>query len=308
MSKSIEVEAATSAISGAGEREAASWTDFSYFRWNGTDKPKSKLGKVGLEQFLAENQLPHLKVLRVFERASDISFENLPDCFVLKPASLWSGVGVMLLHKICRHSAFFDAKSNQIVTREKVKEIAKAIEKKNKKELQFIVEERAIDEDANFSIPFDYKVFTFHGKTKFVFQVDRNHPTPKIAFFDGNFKPILDDRVLIPEDRRIQSQGTHRIPKCADQMLSLAREITIKLKAAFISVDCYATDKGATFGELTHTPGGPWYGTMYRFSDAFDRELGTEWAQACRRLNLPIRKISVPYEIKANDRVSRIVY
>lgn len=291
-----------------GERNAATWTDFSYFRWKRIDNPSSKLDKVKLEQFLSRNQLPHLKVLRVFENARAIELSQLPDCFVLKPASLWSGVGVMLLHKICGHSSYFDAKSRQIISVERIKEIAQEIENTNKKELRFIAEERAFDEDPNISIPLDYKVFTFHGVTKFVLQVDRNHPKPKIAFFDGDFNPILDDRVFIPEARRTLTEGTHRIPQSADQILAIARDITLKLKAAFISVDCYATQRGAMFGELTHTPGGPWYGNMYRFSDEFDQELGSEWGKACLRLNLPIRKISTPYEIRFPHALARTIY
>lgn len=289
-------------------RTPQSWTDFSSLRWAGIDKPASRIGKVKLEQFLSENNMPHLKVLKVFTAAKEIDFSDLPDCFVLKPTSLWSGQGVMLLHRICKHRSFYDSKSGKVLTEKDILAAARRLEKEKGKEIPFMIEERAIDENINIDVPLDYKVFTFHGVPKFVLQVDRNHPVAQMAFFDGEFNPITDDRVVIPESKRASTAGIHRVPKCAQEILDLAKEITLKLKAPFISVDCYATDKGAMFGELTHTPGGPWYATMYHFSDAFDRELGQAWQEACTRLNMTVPTISVPYEIKSYGKLIRTVY
>jgi hypothetical protein len=297
-----------SAINSFTYRAPKTWTDFSYLRWIGNDNPASRIGKIKLEQFLAKNSMPHLKVIKKFNSASDIKFSSLPDCFVLKPTSLWSGKGVMLLHRIYNHRSFFDSKSGKVFTEKEILESAHRIEKELNGKVSFMAEERAIDEDEDINVPLDYKVFTFHGVTKFIFQVNRNHTPPRIAFFDGNFNPILDDRVSIPEGKKAETTGVHRIPACADDILALAKQITLKLNAPFISVDCYATKKGAMLGELTHTPGGPWYRRMYHFSDQFDLELGKAWEDACARLNISIPRIKVPYEIKSNGKVIRTVY
>lgn len=289
-------------------RAATSWTDFSYLRWSGVDKPTSRLGKIKVEKFLQENNFPHLKVLKVFNSARDINLDNTPDCFVLKPSSLWSGKGVMLLHKIANIKEYYDSKSGKVVSASRIKELGLQLENEIGKKISFIIEERALDEDSNVNIPFDYKVFTFYGVPKFILQVDRNHPTPKMAFFDGEFNPITDDRVIVSESKKSDAEGMHRTPQCAEDILKLASDITLKLNASFISVDCYATTKGAMFGELTHTPGGPWYGSMYRFSETFDKELGAAWAEAYRQLGQSIPNIATPYEIKFKGNTVRTIY
>lgn len=302
-----EAEQIALAVDERRVRQPETWTDFSYLRWSKVENPKSRLGKVGTEKFLTESNMPKLNIITSFESASEISLDNLPDYFVLKPTSLWSGRGVMLLHRISGLGSYYDAKSGRILTAENVIEEAIKLEKSLQKSVRFMIEERAIDEDPQFIIPLDYKVFTFHGVTKFVLQVDRNHKIPRMSFFNGDFQPITDDRVSIPKDRRKKTAGVHRIPKCAQQILSLARDITVKLRATFISVDCYATQDGAIFGELTHTPGGPWYGSMYRFSEEFDLELGQEWKNAYERLGIPVPTIKSPYDIMLKGKKYRTI-
>lgn len=289
-------------------RPAVTWTDFVSRRWKRIDLPKSNLGKIALEEFVQKHSIPHLKVIKVFSRAADVSFKGLPEYFVFKPAALWSGTGVRLLHRIAGMNLFFDAKNNLVISEEEVRQSACRVEEKfGKGELEFIVEERAIDEDVDKAIPLDYKVFTFHGVTKFVLQVDRNFNPPKMAFFDGNFEPISDDRVQFNEEKP-ETKGNHRRPECWEGILEVSRRTTLELDADFISVDCYATKDGPMLGELTHTPGGPWYGTMYRFSNEFDVELGNAWREANERLGLPEAVVKVPFRIMIKDSVKRTVY
>lgn len=287
-------------------RPARTWTDFSALRWKKIDRPASNIGKIAFEEFVRSHNLPHLKVITVFENASKINLKGLPDLFVLKPASLWSGQGVMLLHQISGLAAFYDAKSKKIFAENEVVYNCLKIEQKIQREIKFIVEERALDEDPEKQIPLDYKVFTFYGATKFVLQVDRNFNPPRMAFFDGGFDPITDDRVQFNPERP-DTQGQHRKPGCWKEILDLARQVTIKLKAPFISVDCYATSKGPLLGELTHTPGGPWYGGMYKFSAEFDLELGGAWQQANDKLGLPEAAIPIPYNIVLKGKIIRTI-
>lgn len=212
----------------------------------------------------------------------------------------------MLLHKIAGLEAYFDAKNNKILFGNDIASICVGFEKKFKRKLEFIVEERAISEDHNKIVPVDYKVFTFYGVTKFVLQVDRNFSPPRMAFFDGEFNPITDDRVQLNTERP-DTKGQHSKPKCWEEILDLARKVTVKLEAPFISVDCYATIKGPLLGELTHTPGGPWYGSMYKFSDAFDLELGTAWQEANAKLGFPEIMISVPYNISLRGKIIKTI-
>lgn len=212
----------------------------------------------------------------------------------------------MLLHRIAGLEAYFDAKNNKVVYEKDIITNCLNIEKKFEKSIKFIIEERALSEDQTKIVPIDYKVFTFYGVTKFVLQVDRNFSPPRMAFFDGDFNPIADDRVQLNSERP-DTKGQHNKPKCWKEILDLARQVTVKLKAPFISVDCYATIKGPLLGELTHTPGGPWYGSMYKFSDAFDLELGIAWQEANAKLGFPETMISVPYNISLKGRTIRTI-
>lgn len=288
------------------KRLAETWTDFVSLRWKGIDRPKSNLGKIALENFVRSHSLPHLEVIRVFAQSDDVDFEGLPDYFVFKPAALWSGIGVRLLHRIAGLNSYFDAKNGLVITEREVKEAAASLERQRGRKLDFIVEQRAIDEDLDKTIPLDYKVFTFYGVVKFILQVDRNYSPAQMALFDGNFDPIFDARAQINPDRP-KTHGEHRRPVCWRGILELAAQVTLKLEAPFISVDCFATPEGPMLGELTHTPGGPWYQGMYSFSPEFDRALGAAWRDALDRLGLPDVYVSVPYQIEKNGKVLRTV-
>lgn len=282
------------------------WTDFCQLRWTKKEKVHSRMGKVKFEKFLYENNFPFSKILKKFSTPENIELDDLPEAFVLKPSNLWSARGVMLLSKVGVDMYLNDMNGEKYSSEEIVEELSlMKLEQKNE-ELPVIIEERVIDEDKNNIIPFDYKLFTFYGEVKFILQVDRNHKKPKIAFFDGNFNPIVDERVFVPKSKE-ETLGIHRRPKCYLELINLASQLSCKLKSPFISIDCYASKDGPVFGELTHTPGGPWFGAMYRFSDAFDQELGAAWNEASKKLNMEVPLVESQYDICLKGKVVRKV-
>lgn len=285
-------------------RPARTWTDFVSRRWRGIEKPNSRIAKVELEKFLDENNFRYLEVIKKFSSASEVKLNGLPEYFVLKPTSLWSSKGVMLLHRISGLSLWYNAMAKKVLSETEVRSALESLEASVGRELNFMIEKRALHEDSSSIIPLDYKVFTFYGVPKFVLQVDRNFVPPQMAYFDGNFDPILDDRVQFSFDKSV---GTHQKPECWQEVLELAKNITVLLKASFISVDCYATPSGPILGELTHTPGGPWYGGLYKFSEEFDLELGDAWQEANDKLGVERPSINVPYDIKMNGKVFRTI-
>lgn len=290
------------------ERAPITWTDFSALRWGGVDKPNSRMGKLKLHEFAKKNDLNCLDVITKFDSASAISLSTIPsEFFVLKAEGLWSGKGIYVLHKIVGTDLFYDVKNDKAWTEGALKEAAAQLEFEKGKKLPFFVEKKAVDEDQSKHIPLDYKLFTFYGSVKFILQVDRNYATPKICFFDGEFNPIVDSRVQ-PAMQYKQAEAIHRVPRCSQQMIALAQNVTKKLCAPFISVDCYATSEGAVLGELTHTPGGPWFQSMYSFSDEFDLELGQAWHEASHALGIRIPMLSVPYTVKLKDKLYRTIY
>ncbi len=286
--------------------QPVTWTDFSRLRWTKRETVSSKLGKIRFEQFLEEHNFPRSRIIKEFQDPDDLDFTLLPEFFVLKPAALWSSRGVMLLRTI-DSDLFLDDMSGKTLTQGDIVATLNRLKSNlNISKLNLIAEERAIDEDDGIAIPFDYKLFSFYGRVEFILQVDRNHKTPKMCFFDGEFEPITDDRVFFPEGRE-DSIGQHRKPKCSSQLIALAKDLSVRLKAPFVSIDCYATKSGAIFGELTHTPGGPWFGKMYRFSQEFDTKLGTAWHDALARLGRTTQLVENSYDIRHNGKVVRTV-
>lgn len=289
-------------------RPPLTWTDFSALRWSGVDKPSSRIGKLALQRFAEKHGLAYLDIVHRFDSAAAISFSDVTlDSFVLKAANLWSGQGVYMLHRVADTDLFYDVKNQVTWTEQSLKQNAMQLEEKRGRKTPFFIERRAFDEQDKNRIPLDYKLFTFYGVVKFILQVDRNVNPPALCFFDGEFQPITDDRVVIPPALK-QSQGAPQVPHCAAQLIQLAQQLSLALNATFVSVDCYATPDGAVLGELTHTPGGPWYQTMYAFSAEFDLELGRAWRAAYQALNLKIPELKVPYVVELKGKQYRTIY
>ena len=290
------------------QRVPLTWSDFSALRWSGIEKPASRIGKLKLQQYAEKHGFACPKVLGRFDSASKIKLDSVnADAFVLKAEGLWSSEGVYVLHKIMGLHLFYDVKSQRVVSEEQIVQSALELEAKRNKKINFFIEQRVVDEEAKNIIPLDYKLFTFYDRVEFILQVDRNYTPARFCFFDGQFNVIKDDRVQASSHAQ-QPAAIPRVPECADQMLRLATDLTKKLKATFISVDCYATPDGAVLGELTHTPGGPWFQRMYYFSDSFELELGRYWRLAYQKLQQDIPLLTVPHEVKLKGKVCRVIY
>lgn len=288
-----------------GQRPALTWIELCARRWSKEDRPASRMSKVALNRFLAKNGLSHLRIHQSFDGARHVSLNDAPDLCVLKPAALWSSKGVMVLERLSDGN-WAESLTGKTMTSEQVTLSCRGLEAELGKTLTFFLEERALDEDPKIAIPYDYKIYAFHGVTKFVLQVDRTSRPQRFAFFDGGFEPILDRRVQI-NPARAKTLMPHRKPNCWRELLQLAKDVSVALNAPFVSVDCYATPQGPVVGELTHTPGAPWHGSMFTFSQQFDLELGAAWRAANDRLGLPPATITVPYEFWFKNRLVRSI-
>lgn len=287
----LENPPAASGTSASHLRAPVLLSEFLHLRMTGRDPNKPKLDKVRTAQLIAETGLRGPETYRVFQRAEDIDLDALPEVFVLKPTELNGKRGVMLLHRIASGLGYWD---NMQMRRLTAKEIiaeqrgwAKLYAQKRRRDLQFIAEELVVGENGLGQIPFDYKVYTFDGVPRFILQLDRNIEPMGAAFFDGEFRPMAES------DSRVTSRSkTQRtapvVPACAQDVLATASALSRALRTPFISIDCYATARGALVGEITIAPGGPYTRGAFSFSRAFDRELGTAWVEAAGRLGEPV--------------------
>jgi hypothetical protein len=175
----------------------------------------------------------------VWDKFDDIDFDKLPDAFALKT----------------NHGC----KWHIIVSDKRTLDKAEAKRKIGKwlktnfaflygLELQYkdippkIIAEELIEN--NGVVPFDYKIFCFHGAPKFILLNAEKHIELKMAFYDLDWNP-LPFSISYPQYEEFVPK-----PDNLDEMLNIAA----KLSRDFIHarVDLYRLDDGSLkFGELT---------------------------------------------------------
>ena len=240
--------------------------------------------KLALNSFCETNDLPAPKIYKVWDNPDDITLHELPDEFVLKPNHMYSARGVMVLSRQSS-SSYFDAMTKNSFSESDIRTLEKELFLKsgNKSSMRFFAEEKVQDEEAQFKIPLDYKIFVFYGKVLLVSQVNRNTEPKEFAWFDGDFDR-LDLTGNISTNWVHIAPGQPVKPDSWQEMLQVAYRASKLLKTPFVTVDMYASTRGAILGELTLTPGGPFYGEMYKFAPELDRRLGDAWADAQFRI------------------------
>jgi len=230
------------------------------------------------------------QLLATYDRPEAIDLSSLPDRFVLKATNMSAMRGVYL---IVRHGdRYYDLHSRRSYS---ATALITSLSKPRKKisgkivspfAATVIAEELIVGENGPDQIPFDYKLYTFDGTVQLVVQVDRNVVPAALAFFNRNFEPL--DGHCIDRLSEAAQPGIHRRPDNWEQLLDAAKRISLHLDVPFVSVDLYTTGNDVVLGELTGSPGGPYFG-LWRFSDEFDAELGTYYEMALRR-----RGVAVP--------------
>jgi hypothetical protein len=253
-------------------------------RHNGREPNTPWMSKTKMSEFAAKLGLRVPKTLAAYDNAEELSFDGLPDRFVIKPTEWWSMRGVMVL--VRDGDRFYDRLHKLSLTAEEIRREQRKHQlewKLNNNLCRTIVEEMIVDEGGPDLIPFDYKCYTFDGDVRFIDQDDRNGTLPRVAFYYDDFCPMPISRFLEPKFERIEL-GPHRVPKCWEAILDAASKLSIALETPFVRVDMYASDQGPVVGELTPTPGPPLHG-MWTFQRWYDEELGRAWSRAAARLN-----------------------
>lgn len=279
-------------------REPKTFVEFLHLRFTGRDKlffPGDKLAVFALIRSMGFNTAENYKI---FDCADDISLSKLPNVFVIKPHQLSSKRGVYVLHRIAGDCGYWDAMTNkrfwasQIV--DEFSRLEKVWKEKRTSLFKIIAEERVVGEYKPNGIPLDYKFYAFNGRVRFILQIDRNFVKPRLAFFGEDFSPWnWMDFLSVGKSVEI---GLPVIPSQANEMLDIVINISKNLNTPFCSVDMYQSKRGPLVGELTRTPGGPYFG-MFKFNNLFDQELGDEWRRAALELNQPIGQIGTTEKI-----------
>lgn len=262
------------------------WTEYMRRRVKHEEKnvPWWVNNKTTLNAFCVENGIPAPQIFRVWNDPSQIDLGGLPELFVLKPNLMSSSKGVMVL-KALGEGKYFDSLNERVISRaDIVAEQARLFDQtKFKKSYRVFAEEIVLDAKDPARIPFDYKIYCFYDKPMLVQQLDRNVKPTSTAFLDGRFGE-LDLQSTIFSSWKHYQLGSTELPATSDQMLSIAARLTRAIKTPFMRVDMYNSTRGPLVGELTPAPGGPYHGTLYKFTEEYDNVLGREWVRALERI------------------------
>lgn len=184
-------------------------------------------------------------LIGVWDRASDIEWEKLPDRFAIKCNH---GCGYNL---ICQDKSDFDIKkaTEQLDAWMKDdfwKEYAEVHYKTIPKK---IICEEYLEGKGN-ALPVDFKIYCFNGKPEYIGNfIERDLVTDEIlrGYFDLNWNPS-------PVFKGEMKPELFERPKSLEKMLEYA-EVLAK-PFPFVRVDFYEVDGKIYFGELTFTPTG----------------------------------------------------
>lgn len=241
-----------------------------------------------------------------FSSARYVKFRSLPNEFVIKPNNLAASRGVYILHRIFGDQGYWESMKRQRMWASQIRKALAAWEKawylRRVGPFQILVEERVVSARKSNEIPLDYKFYTFNGKIRLILQIDRNVKPPAFHFYDGDFSAWDWEGALnIGPSDKIQVANA-AVPRHADEMLSKVAKLSRLLKTPFCSVDAYDARQGALIGELTPTPGGPYYGGLFSFKQHYDVELGNLWRSEAKALGqtLPMLKTGDPIPKRSN--------
>ena len=222
--------------------------------------------KFAVREYIRNKGLEHIlnDLYAVFESPDDISFEALPDKFVLKYSN---GSGTNF---ICRDKS----KASLKMVKREFEDFRLMIKANAGREWPYtqsksvIIAERLLEDHAqkNGAIN-DYKIFCYDGKPEYVICIsDRYSENCNHLVYDTKWNKIN----VASEGARIEEDAQK--PKNLNKMLDIARVLSSDFP--FARIDLYSIDNKVYFGEITFFP---WSGYMEFEPDEFDFVLGEKF-------------------------------
>lgn len=194
-----------------------------------------------------------------------MNFQSFPDSFVIKPVSGHSSNDVLLIR------AGVDLFTGVVFTTESLKaHLVKLLESEPNTEI--LIEELIFDSNASYSIPRDFKFYTFNGEIEII-QVNSWQGNQKwLSFYNENWKPVQSI---------IEGELQGEITPPPTNFLKMKAQVTTLSKAyeSFVRLDFYDSIQGPVFGEFTPTPRGG-----NNFTRAGSMRLVCAWEKNCKGL------------------------
>lgn len=258
------------------------WQDYMELRVKGQETPMPWYlhDKLKCYRWCEANGIPTATVVREFDTPAAIDLTGLSGEFVLKPTLQSSMKGVMVLTP--KGDAYHDSLRNRDLSlHEIIEEQERLFNETKAAGKKIIVEEKIVDADG-FDIPRDFKAYAFGGEIALILEVDRNSGRNIVAWYDPEFKPILDDRVGYSPKYSAHQEG--KTPNKADKMVQVAKLASSLVESPFARIDLYSSTAGVIVGEITLVPGGLYYGNHYFLSEEQQQVMGRLWENALVKL------------------------
>lgn len=232
--------------------------------------------KLKCYRFCSDNGIPTANVLREWDDPAEILLDGLRDSFVLKPTLQSSTKGVMVLKRA--EGGYYDSLRGVTLSESEIVDEQTRLFSETVAADKKIIVEDVISDIEGFYIPRDFKAYSFRGEIALILEIDRNTRPSTVSWYDGNFDPIQDNRVV--SNPKFVNPVPGRVPKYADELLELARLASLRVDTPFASIDMYATTHGPIVGEITLAPGGLYHGVHYQLSELQQNCMGTMWNRA----------------------------
>ena len=215
------------------------------------------------EQGLKEQLIP---LIGVYDTPSEIIFEKLPNCFVVKTTDGGGGNQVLVCRdkKALTEGAFYKTLNSWIKAPKSNKQAGREWAYENKYPRRLIIETLLTD-GIHKDIP-DYKFWCFNGIPKYCQVIGNRSEKETIDFFDMEW-------------RHQEFRGLNRVCENASLPIERPQEFEQMKEYAeilskgfpFVRVDLYQANNKVYFGELTFYPAGG-YGQFT--PDSYDFLLG----------------------------------
>jgi len=176
-----------------------------------------------------------------------IEFDKLPQHYVIRPTI---GHSCNLVFLMADTVNLLDKKKYSFENLKTI--LSKALDENPY--LEFLIEEFVKTERGAYTIPYDYKFFTFNGEIAIIEVINRLGPNEGSSrCYDENWNTVGNI-----SKKKYPEAAWQQPPDCFNEMIEQVKRLS-KTYEIFVRIDFYATDKGAVFGEFTPTPGSAKY-------------------------------------------------
>lgn len=213
------------------------------------DPARDLYQKIDAANFARAHGVKVPEILAVWESPADITWESLPDRFVLK--STYGGGGVSVFPLIRNGSKFIDGLSEKEITRE---EVLSQLEQRHHGKAKYFAEEYLIGSSTKTGlVPCDIKVFCFYGVVGYfeVREADgsrvKGRHSARMFWPDGS--EIVNKRPFVPSNRELPA-----VRRLAE-LIEISEVMSKAIRRPFVRLDYYETEQGIVFGEVTDLPG-----------------------------------------------------